>query len=1060
MWENVRKAVASVLVFAVLLANMGENIFASELSDDIVDAEVTSEETEPEMMDAELEEAELGTEILELETEEEGVGTEFDELDVMQTQDMDDTVYINEIEKAESENGLEEEELEKKSYGSNVEWKWDESSKTLTFSGEGEVDQYNFPDEYKETVEHIIVDPEITEAGYDTFNDCTNLQTVEALGIARIGNRMCWNCKKLTEVKIPFVCEMGDDAFYECENLTAIDFPLLEEIGSSAFNYCKSLETINLPSIKKIEDGAFSGCDSSKLCKQNGMLILANTLCLANIDVLPENLVIPENVTQIHSYVFRNFSKLKSVQAQGLKKIEYHCFEGCAGLESVQAPVLETVEEGAFESCTALCNADGMIIINNILCAINKKGLEKIVLPDDVKKIGNALFGGWDLKEIQGNNVIEVGVSSFQGCENLFTVNFPNLTEIKEEAFKGCKSLQTVNFPKLQKLGYRTFYDCAALAVVDVSSLEYLGGGAFTNCINLKKENVKIPQELDGNVKKGLESGSASGIFENTQIDYMVFNGRVHVENYELLPEELILPEEVTFIGSYDFSSSCKITKIVAPGLLEVDEIAFDYNQYLTTVIAPKLETIGWKGFSNCDNLVIFEAPNLKSIGIWAFGSCENLTVFEAPNVEKVGDYAFTYDTKLIDSNGLLIIGKVLCDVDYRKIGDNMVVPEGVAKIAIGAVSGRTISLPSTLELYDDLHEALSNTSLKEITVSSENPYLQVKNGLLLNKTGTKLIVCPPQKSDNVCDIPDSVNTIGFAAISGCAYSMKVIVPASVKTVEKYGLTKRIDARFDDVFYNSGDFYFYGDVPEWYRDDGDKLCYEPNDPPKEECSLTIHYKKGTKGWEEMANKYPLVKFVVMEENTETENPGNTTPDINNQQNIKIQKIKLTAPSAKLAAGKKVKLTATISPANAVNKSLKWTTSNKKYATVDKKGNVTLKSAGAGKKVTITATAKDGSKKKAAYKITIMKHAVKSVKIKASTKSIKAGKSLQLKTVIKTSGKKVNKTLAWSTSNKKYATVDKKGKVKTKKAGKGKRVTITAKSTDGTNKKATIKLKIK
>lgn len=90
----------------------------------------------------------------------------------------------------------------------------------------------------------------------------------------------------------------------------------------------------------------------------------------------------------------------------------------------------------------------------------------------------------------------------------------------------------------------------------------------------------------------------------------------------------------------------------------------------------------------------------------------------------------------------------------------------------------------------------------------------------------------------------------------------------------------------------------------------------------------------------------------------------------------------------------------------------------------------------------------------------MKHAVKNIKIKASTKTIKAGRSLQLKPVIKTSGKKANKNLAWSSSNTKYATVDKKGKVRTKKAGKGKYVKITAQSTDGTAKKAVIKLKIK
>ena len=48
----------------------------------------------------------------------------------------------------------------------------------------------------------------------------------------------------------------------------------------------------------------------------------------------------------------------------------------------------------------------------------------------------------------------------------------------------------------------------------------------------------------------------------------------------------------------------------------------------------------------------------------------------------------------------------------------------------------------------------------------------------------------------------------------------------------------------------------------------------------------------------------------------------------------------------------------------------------------------------------------------------------------------------------------------SSSKTKYATVNSKGKVTTKKAGIGKTVKITAKATDGTGRKATIKIKIK
>lgn len=175
--------------------------------------------------------------------------------------------------------------------------------------------------------------------------------------------------------------------------------------------------------------------------------------------------------------------------------------------------------------------------------------------------------------------------------------------------------------------------------------------------------------------------------------------------------------------------------------------------------------------------------------------------------------------------------------------------------------------------------------------------------------------------------------------------------------------------------------------------------------------------------------------------------------------VNVSNITISGLSKTIAVGKKIQLTAKVSPANATNKTVKWTTSNKKYATVDSKGMVSVKKAGAGKTVTITAAATDGSGKKAAYKIKIMKNAVKSIKLKAA-KSVKAGKSLKVKATVKTSGKKANKTLKWTSSNTKYATVSSKGVVKTKKAGKGKKVKITAMSTDGSSKKKTVTVTIK
>ncbi len=175
-------------------------------------------------------------------------------------------------------------------------------------------------------------------------------------------------------------------------------------------------------------------------------------------------------------------------------------------------------------------------------------------------------------------------------------------------------------------------------------------------------------------------------------------------------------------------------------------------------------------------------------------------------------------------------------------------------------------------------------------------------------------------------------------------------------------------------------------------------------------------------------------------------------------NTKLDKITLFGISKKIAAGKKIKLTASVSPSNAANKAVTWSSSNPKVAKVNSSGVVTMNKKSGGKTVTITATAADGSGVKASYKITSMKGVVKKVAVSGKN-TVKAGKTLKLKAKV-TATKKANKKLKWTSSNEKYATVNSSGKVKALKAGKGKKVKITAMATDGSGKKKTVTIKIK
>ena len=187
--------------------------------------------------------------------------------------------------------------------------------------------------------------------------------------------------------------------------------------------------------------------------------------------------------------------------------------------------------------------------------------------------------------------------------------------------------------------------------------------------------------------------------------------------------------------------------------------------------------------------------------------------------------------------------------------------------------------------------------------------------------------------------------------------------------------------------------------------------------------------------------------------------GNVMYCIVTVENIKVSKITIASTTSnKIATGKKVTLKATVTPSNAYNKGVTWKSSNTKVATVSSSGVVTTKKKMGGKTVTITATAKDGSGKKASYKIYVKKGIVKKVYI-SGVKSVKAGKKLYLKG--KTSASSgANRTLKWSSSNTKYAKVSSKGTVTTYKAGKKKSVKITARAVDGSGKSKTVTIKIK
>lgn len=146
-------------------------------------------------------------------------------------------------------------------------------------------------------------------------------------------------------------------------------------------------------------------------------------------------------------------------------------------------------------------------------------------------------------------------------------------------------------------------------------------------------------------------------------------------------------------------------------------------------------------------------------------------------------------------------------------------------------------------------------------------------------------------------------------------------------------------------------------------------------------------------------------------------------------------------------GKKVKLKVTVSPKGA-SKKMKFVSSNKKIATVSKKGTIKAKKKGS---CYVTAYAKDGSKKKKKIKVMV---GTPTTSVKISGDNVVMNKNTtKLKASVSPS-KASYKKLTWKSSNKKVVTVNSSGKVTWKKNGTA---TITASTADGTKVKGSMKI---
>ena len=387
----------------------------------------------------------------------------------------------------------------------------------------------------------------------------------------------------ITGVFIPnSVKTIGSYAFQMCVDLKSVRLSeQLTRIAGYTFYGCKSLTSIDIPEgVTSIDDYAFAGCEQLK------------------------DINIPSGVEQFGKNVFWNtgFTSLPKLP-ESLTVIPKGMFYECTQLTSIEIPEnITMIDECAFGRCP----------------------ISEIEIPANVTHVGVAAFA--NCKNITDltipDNVTEIGFNAFNGCSNLKTVKLSNnITSLNQGVFNECSSLESVIIPNgVKSIGKFAFEGCSSLGSINLpETLEEIGEQAFFGCSSLKQ--LFIPKNF---VRFGKDENNTywSFIYGCTSLTSIVVDKDNHVfdsrDNCNAIIETAsntlvagcittTIPEGIITIGSWAFGGFKYLTSISLPNSLNrIEQAAFNGSGLREIIIPENVTYIGAYAFSSCNSLKEF----------------------------------------------------------------------------------------------------------------------------------------------------------------------------------------------------------------------------------------------------------------------------------------------------------------------------------------------------------------------------------------------------------------------------------------------------------------------
>lgn len=751
------------------------------------------------------------------------------------------------------------------------------------------------------------------------FKECTSLKNIQlSNNLTTIGQEAFNGCTSLEKVVIPnSVTTIKGAAFLACSKLSDVTLSKnLLSLGGYAFGDCDSLESIEIP--KSIETttkeyyiqyiygyqwGVFIACDNLKeIIFEKGTTQIAKGMFANNESI--EQISIPDTVTLIGDQAFLNCTSLSDVRlSQNLITVGQEAFMGCTSITKIKIPdSVTTIKGAAFLACSDLSD----VTLSRNLISLGGyafgdcDSLESIEIPKSVKDTTSEYYGQY---------IYDYQWGVFIACDNLKNITFEKgTTQIVYGMFANNESIEKIEIPEtVTTIGSDAFYKCTSLTEINIpDTVLTVGSYAFGGCKNLEK--VHLPKNIK-NIEKGTFK-DCSVLKDITIPDTVMKIGDVAFSGCTALPQ-ITLPASVQTIGDKAFSHCEALADVkLSEGLTSIGSYAFEYNIALPKFTLPNtLESLGERAFQYCDVLAdvdlgaglkvipeycFYEDPALQKVILPYQFTTVNASAFA--NCTKLTDITFNRNVSSVDASALSYKDKTTIHGVKGTYAETFASDNGfkfealnapatgitLSKEKIEIAKDKSIRLTASLTPVDTSDELTWTSSNEEVATVEDGVVKAVGLGEaeIVAMAGSVTKSCPVKVYQGVnnitLDVTSHTMTIGdFLQLTATIYPK--------------------DAEYKDVIWSSNNE-----------------------------DVAVVDQKGLV----QAKAYGKVKITATSKDGGLEAVCNVTVEP-----VAVTEVSLNAKAVTLKVGETYQLKETILPENATDKTVTWTSSNTKAATV-------------------------------------------------------------------------------------------------------------------------------